>query len=262
MANINHQQRQGAVLPLVAFLLTALLVIVAIAINSNWLLYHQINTQHATDLAARSSLVKILGDPESDGRIDRARAMARRIYTLSLDRADAELESDRIRFGGVQNPNATEPVFIENITSEQAVTAVTIDRPQNLDDQQIGLFFSGVIDRDSVGIVADAVVSTRPVDVMLCLDASRSMNRRPDGTFPPMATSINEPPLPESRWFELVATVDLLLDAMEQINPNARVGLVTFGGGYEPVRPVENVIGSLGLLSCLLYTSPSPRDRG
>ena len=60
------------------------------------------------------------------------------------------------------------------------------------------------------------------------------MNRQSaDNELPPGATSIHEPPLPGSRWFELKDTVALFLAAMKESNPNARVGLVTFGGGLD-----------------------------
>ena len=93
--------------------------------------------------------------------------------------------------------------------------------------------------RDSVN--ADATASTRPVDIILCLDASRSMNRVSSSkTLPPGATTIHQPPVPESRWFEVVQTVSQFLQAMRDTNPNARVGLVTFGGGLErPRTPKE-----------------------
>ena len=96
-------------------------------------------------------------------------------------------------------------------------------------------FLGGV---DTVDIVSEAKASTRPLDLILCLDASRSMNRvsTAEKAFPPGGTSIHEKPLPGSRWSELTDTVALFLDAMRDINPNARIGLVTFGGGASTER--------------------------
>ena len=63
--NKRHpRQRQGVVLPLLAVVLTAILIVVALAINSNWLLYSQINAQNTADITARSTLAKILADTD------------------------------------------------------------------------------------------------------------------------------------------------------------------------------------------------------
>ena len=233
-----HHNRAGAILPLIAVLLTAVLVVAAFTLNTNWVLYHQINVQNSTDLAARASLVKILGDTEFDGRTDRARTIGARIYELNLDREDPLFTDDRIKFGQVNNVSALEPVFSENSDEDDAIGAVRIVPSESEAEQKVGILFRSFLDTQSVNLNADATVSTRPIDVMLCLDASRSMNRTPSNTFglPPGGTSINEPPLPGSRWFELVDTVALFLNAIRQTNPNARVGLVTFGGGFVGAR--------------------------
>lgn len=232
----KHRRRKGAILPLVAVLLSALLIIAAITINTNWILYHQINVQNSTDLAARASLVKILADSEFEGRTDRARDLGARIYELNLDRPDPQFSSDRIEFGRIPDPLALEPVFIESGSTDDPISAVQIVPSEATAEQRVSMLFRNILSRDTVDLNADATVSTRPVDVMLCLDASRSMNRRSSGGgFPPGGTSINEPPLPGSRWFELVDTVAVFLQAMKETNPNARVGLVTFGGGFEGI---------------------------
>ena len=238
MSKKPHHNRAGAILPLVAVLLTAVLVVAAFTLNTNWVLYHQINVQNSTDLAARASLVKILGDTEFNGRTDRAKALGARVYKLNLDRPDPLFTEDRIRFGQVANATAMDPVFNENADEDDAIGAVQIEPAQSLDEQRVGMLFRGFLDTESVNLNSDAIVSTRPIDVVLCLDASRSMNRTSSATFalPTGGTSINEPPLPGSRWFELVDTVSLFLNAIRQTNPNARIGLVTFGGGFVGIR--------------------------
>ena len=229
-----RNQRRGAIIPLLAFVIIALLVIAALTINSSWLLYNQLNVQNAADLSARSSLVKIIGDTEFEGRIDRARDLGVRLYELNLDRPDAQFDPNSIRFGRIADLSASEPVLIATQNDAFPISAVQVVPPEEQSKREVKVFLSNFLGgRESVNISADATTSTRPIDIVLCLDASRSMNRtsQANNAFPPGGTTINEPPLPGSRWFELVDTVGLFLDAMQQVNPNARVGLVTFGGG-------------------------------
>ena len=229
----SHLQRKGAVMPLLAFIMTAILIIVALTINSNWLLYSRINVQNTADLSSRSALVKILEDTEVEGRVTRARDLGTRLYNLNIDRPDFTFTPERVRFGTIVDPEAAEPVFAEAATESQQITAVHVDTPETLEQQEVGVFMSSFLGAaDRVRVVADATSSTRQIDIMLCLDASRSMNRTSiDGDLPEGGTTIHEPPLPGSRWFELTETVALFLAAMQESNPSARVGLVTFGGG-------------------------------
>ena len=233
---MRQQQRKGAILPLVAVMLVALLLIVAVTINSNWFLYHQINTQNAADISARSSLARITGDFDFEGRTTRARELGDRLYQLNMDRTALGIANEKIQFGSITDPNAAEPTFVENASDNDPITAVRVFAGEG---DALPVWFSSMLGGpDNVEINADATVSTRPIDVMLCLDCSRSMNRTSEvvRNFPPGGTSINEKPLPGSRFFELRDTVELFIDAMQEINPNARVGLVTFGGGFEGVR--------------------------
>lgn len=236
--NKSRLKRNGAVMPLLAIVLATLLVIVALTINSNWLLYNQINVQNTADLSARASLVKIISDSEFEGRIDRARDLGTRLYNLNIDRPNANFESNRVRFGNyTAATDTTEAVFNETNSESDPITSVFVDTPDSLEQRQVNVFFSNILGApDRVSITADATVSTRQVDIILCLDASRSMTRvSASDDFPPNGTTIHEPPLPGSRWFELRETVALFLEAMQNTNPSARVGLVTFGGGkFDP----------------------------
>jgi len=232
--NKSRLKRNGAIMPLLAIVLATLLVIVALTINSNWLLYNQINVQNTADLSARASLIKLIGDAEVEGRIDRARDLGTRLYNLNIDRPNANFESNRVRFGNfTAATGTTEATFDETNLESDPITAVFVDTPEALEQRQVNVFFSNILGApDRVSITADATVSTRQLDIILCLDASRSMTRESaTNEFPPGATSIHEPPVPGSRWFELRETVALFLDAMRNTNPSARVGLVTFGGG-------------------------------
>ena len=230
-------QRSGAVLPLVAVFITAFMLVAALTINSNWFMFNHTNAQNTADISARASLQRIVVDSQADGRIDRARDLGVRLYNLNITRNGPGFSPERIRFGNTQG-DGTGNTFSEVFSDSDVVSAVFVDSPVQLEQQNVEVFFAGLLGSGPhVKIVADATVSTRPIDIILCLDASRSMTRLSGGTpnqLPPGGMTIHEPPLPGSRWHSLTDTVVLFLDALRDTNPNARVGLVTFGGGATP----------------------------
>ena len=229
----NTSQRTGAVLPMIAVFIAAFLFVAALTINSNWFMFNHTNAQNTADISARASLQKILSDTDANGRFDRARDLGVRLYDLNLARDVEEFDAQRIRFGNVINSSIDDPSFVESLNEDDLVSAVHVDSPLQVEHQQVEVFFNELLGADKhIKIYADAKASSRPVDIMLCLDASRSMNKRSGSNgFPPGATTIHQPPMPASRWFELKDTVAVFLQAMKETNPNARVGLVTFGGG-------------------------------
>ena len=216
-------QRQGAVLPLVAVFIAAFMFVAALTINSNWFMLNHTNAQNTADISSRASLQKIISDTNGNGRIDRARDLGVRLYDLNIIRNGPGFTPERLRFGNVVNDAGLEPEFVETFDEGNVISAVHVDSPIELEQQNVEVFFAQLLGTGpNVKIFADATSSTRPIDIILCLDASRSMNRLSGGTqnqLPPGGTSIHEPPLPGSRWHSLTDT-------------------------------------------CLLYTSPSPRDRG
>ena len=246
MYNIASR-RTGAILPLIAVFITAFLLIAALTINSNWFMYNHTNAQNTADISARAALQHILEDTEVDGRVDRARDLGVRLYDLNFRRDGPGFTRERIRFGRIANPRVDDPEFVESPSEQEAISAVFVDSPIELEQQQVEVFFSQMLgSAPKTKIYADAKASTRPVDVMLCLDASRSMNRVSGSQrgLPPGGTSIHEPPLPGSRWLELRDTVAVFLQAMRETNPNARVGLVTFGGGITDSDHVSSELDS------------------
>ena len=232
MINITSR-RTGAVLPLIAVFLAAFLFVAALTINSNWFMFNHTNAQTTADIAARASLQKITSDSDVDGRMERARDLGTRLYDLNLVRNAPGFSRERIRFGNIPDPSTDDPEFVETSNENDVISAVYVDSPIQIEQQQVEVFFSSLLgSAPTTKIFADAKVSTRPIDIMLCLDASRSMNRAADMEgFPPGQPDARRPPAEGSRWFALRDTVAIFISAMRQINPNARIGLVTFGGG-------------------------------
>lgn len=229
---LKSHRRTGAIIPLLAVVITVILAIAALTINGSWLMYNRVNAQNTADLSSRSALVKVIGDTQFNGRIDRARDLAVRMYDLNIDRNSTGIDRDRIRFGSVEDTSAFEPVFTETNSNRAAISAVHVDTPTTAEQRGVKVFLSQFLGgRQTVDIVSEATSSTRPLDLILCLDASRSMAKKSTTNEFPAGGGLNKPPLAGSRWFELKETVALFLNAMQQVNPNARIGLVTFGGG-------------------------------
>ena len=225
--------RTGAVTPLMVAMMFAVLIVTAVSINSNWLLFHRINSQNTADLSALSALSKIQTDTSAETRIDEAKDLGSRLYNLNFQRTNADIQSSAVELGSIVDPDADEPDFVKNESDDSVVSAVRIQMPHD-DVSHVPLFLTGLLGgQESIAINADAIVGTKTVDVVLCLDASRSMNRVSTGRgLPAGGTTLNEPPLPGSRWFELKETVEQFLVSLRETNPNARIGLVTFGGGW------------------------------
>lgn len=243
---LKSHRRTGAIIPLLAVVITVILAIAALTINSSWLMYNRVNAQNTADLSSRSALVKVIGDTQFNGRIDRARDLAVRMYDLNIDRNSTGIDRDRVRFGSVEDTSAFEPVFTETNSNRAAISAVHVDTPTTAEQRGVKVFLSQFLGgRQTVDIVSEATSSTRPLDLILCLDASRSMNWVvSENTSPDGKKNFNRPPEPGSRWFDLKDTVELFLDAMRQVNPNARIGLVTFGGGASEATLLKNGVSS------------------
>ena len=260
----KHQPSRGAILPFMVVLFVAIFAIAGLSINSNWLMYHRMNAQSTADLTARSVMSRVQSDQDQN-RIQRAKELGRQVYNLNYDREGVEIGVEQIQLGHLEDFDSENPKFIHDESPNNSFSAVHVLEPMGEDEGSVPLFLTNFIGGEKrVRVVAKATSSTKPVDIMLCLDASRSMNRISShkNKLPPGGKGIHEPPLPGSRWFELKDTVKFFLDSLVEENPNARIGLVTFGGGivdkkrgiskldYDWARTEVELVAA-----CLLYTS-------
>ena len=238
----KSNNRAGAVLPLMVALLVAVIGIAALSINSNWLMYHRINAQNTADLTARSAMARVQSDVRED-KVDHAKELGRRIYNLNYDRDGVEISTDQIQLGSLTNFDSNMPDFVKDESHDSSFSAVHVLEPTIESHGSVPVFLSNFVGgTKNVKVVASATSSTKPVDIMLCLDASRSMNRvsTSDKGLPPGAKGIHEPPRKGSRWFEVKDTIELFLASLVTENPNARIGLVTFGGGIKQSKHITS----------------------
>ena len=234
-----RKQRNGAVLPLIAFLMLSLILALGLMVELNWLSASRFEAQSASDLATRSALARLYDNTTNLDQlaIDEAKDLGVEIYQRnfpSLPIAAADLDFGRL--------DGTTEDF-EVLANENQFIDITASRVEH--QQRFTPLLGTLLAQSDIDLPVFTVAETGRFELYLALDASRSMNRTADGTangadeFPPGGTTIDEPPLPGSRWFTLLEEVENFLDLVEQTDTGtgasaSLIGLTTFGGGLNP----------------------------
>ena len=230
-----RKQRNGAVLPLIAFLMLSLILALGLMVELNWLSASRFEAQSASDLATRSALARLYDNTTNLDQlaIDEAKDLGVEIYQRnfpSLPIAAADLDFGRL--------DGTTEDF-EVLANENQFIDITASRVEH--QQRFTPLLGTLLAQSDIDLPVFTVAETGRFELYLALDASRSMNRTADGAteFPPGGTTIDEPPLPGSRWFTLLEEVENFLDLVEQTDTGtgasaSLIGLTTFGGGLNP----------------------------
>ena len=212
-----------------AFSMVILLAFAAFLIDIAWMSVIQTEAQVASDIAARGALTAFINDNSKDSfaaREARAQQIGKTIFeSHKIGRAPIEIDAAEVDFGVLNRNN-------NNFrTDARWANSVRI----NMDQVKPGgfpLFLAPIVfGTDSFNAPARSTTSFRPIDVVLCLDISRSMSRPPGSLTPLPGGGFNDPPVPGSRWLALVDSVELFLSRAQTQIPSLRVSLVTFGGG-------------------------------
>ena len=229
-----RKQRRGAMIVLCAVSMIVLLALAMLLVDVAWMSVIQTEAQVASDLAARSSLTAYAND-QSGQDFDYRKARAKRIGELvfessNIGRGSIDISPDDIQLG-VQDSDGT-------IAQDRGfANASLVDFPTV--GNGFGFFLAPMFGHDRFDTGARSLASYSSVDIVLCVDMSRSMVRVPgSGAIPPGATLISpnanladHPPLPGSRWVAANDSIVLFLNKAEVQAPTLRVGMVTFGGG-------------------------------
>ena len=230
-----RKQRNGAVLPLIAFLMLSLILALGLMVELNWLSASRFEAQSASDLATRSALARLYDNTTNLDQlaIDEAKDLGVEIYQRnfpSLPIAAADLDFGRL--------DGTTEDF-EVLANENQFIDITASRVEH--QQRFTPLLGTLLAQSDIDLPVFTVAETGRFELYLALDASRSMNRTAEGLteFPPGGTTIDEPPLPGSRWFTLLEEVENFLDLVEQTDTGtgasaSLIGLTTFGGGLNP----------------------------
>jgi len=170
--------RRGAMLPLMALVLVSLLTFIAFSINSSWMQLSKTRAQSAADLASASALSYFSEnvDRSYTTRVKGAKKVGAKILAQNENTPDAA-DSSRINLGYLEGEVRHNPDFV---LDEKQVSAVKIGVDVS-SSSEVPVFFGELLGRESIRITAESIASIEPIEVVLCLDASRSMNRLENG---------------------------------------------------------------------------------
>lgn len=220
--------RNGAVLPLLAFMMVAMILLLGLMVEMNWLHATHFEAQSASDLSARSALGKLYSNTDTldIASVDEAKQVGVDVYSANF--GTEPITAANLSFGLTEDDKSFQE--LPNVDEFTQITASRVNFDQRFDSILGSLVANGDID-----IPVFSVAEANRIDLILCLDASGSMNSAADRSsgnrFPPGASSVHEPPMPGSRWFALRNSVDDFIAGFSDLDSN--LGLVTFGGGRE-----------------------------
>lgn len=219
-------QRGGSVIVLTAVALVILLLFAAMIIDISWMSSLQTEAQLATDISTRGALAAFVNDRSDDPyevRVARAQAVGQTIFESSMvGTVPLTIDPEDFKFGV-----RTDDGFVESSEVANAVRlSLTEVNPDGFD-----LFLAPLFGIDHFNTSPASTVAFNPIDIVLCLDISRSMAWSVGENAAPGGVSIHQPPVEGARWLALVDSVNTFLEKAEAQVPSLRVSLVTFGGG-------------------------------
>lgn len=227
-SRLSRQHRNGSVIVLTAVSLVVLLIFAALLVDVAWMSTIQSEAQLASDISARGALVSFVNDRSNDSydvRVARAQAVGETLFeNITVGSRPIDIDASSFVFGVVED-NAG---FQENDTFANAVNLELL----NVEPNGFNLFLAPLFGVDNFNTSPSTTVSFRPIDIVLCLDISRSMAWRLDSNKAPNSVgTIHAPPVDGSRWIALVDSVNTFLEQAEDRAPSVRISLVTLGGG-------------------------------
>lgn len=232
--------RRGAVTPLIAMLLVAILSIGAFAISISQIQLARTQAQTIADCASLSATT-VLGEQhmfndESWDEIGQRIAESNRILGKP-----AVIARDNIQLGNAGADLDGNMVFRPGVRPRNAVR-VNVQMGDNTAMGSVPLAFPFLFDVDTFSVKATSVTAKVGHDVCLCIDRSTSMNARLDGKYPPAyyhdrpggpASAKYYPNPIDSRWAGLMRALPVVLDAFRDSEIREEVSLVTFGSARQ-----------------------------
>ena len=225
----QFRNRTGAVLPLLAAVTAILILVLSLMVELNWLYKSRFEAQSASDLATRSALARLYNNTEDldADAIFEAKSIGFQVYESNFP--SNPVTETELTFGMVLADKSFEELNTEGDFVN--ITAANMDR-----DHQFTSLLGTLMAKEDINLPVFSIAEASRFEMVLVLDASRSMNRAVDqtqGQFPPGGLSINEPPLEGSRWFALDQEVGEFLESLSSTSEieKSQMALVTFGGG-------------------------------
>jgi Flp pilus assembly protein TadG len=171
----RRPRRRGAILPMVAISLIALLGLVALAIDVGMLLVEKTQAQNAADTAAMTGARAIDGSP--GGNLANAILYAQQIAGYNSVLGVPVTSSEVVPTPGAYHYDPVQQVFVPELTVTPPdnyslmQVVVTTSRPSG---------FARVFGAPTLDVQATAIAAHRPRDICMVLDFSGSMNNETD----------------------------------------------------------------------------------
>jgi Mg-chelatase subunit ChlD len=205
----NQEDRKGAMLVLVAFLMIILIVGAVFSVDIAYMHMVRAELRTATDAAARAGAEALARTQDENLAIDAALAAAELNIVggqpLLLNRSDIQLGSV------VSGPNG-KLVFQDGVPPLGSVRVVG-ERVAGSRSGPVNLFFGAMLGQSNFQPVQVATASASVRDIALVLDRSGSMQAVENGL---------------SRIDALKIAVDSFIDEVETSSPNSNMSLTTY----------------------------------
>lgn len=222
----NH--RTGAAMILCVVMMGALILVLGLMLELNYLNSARFNAQSSSDLASKSALAALYRNtsgPLDQSKVDAAKQVGVDIFNRNAKRSDASIghfEFGRFNLDDSTFGTITDPGQFRNITAVK----------HNFDLGYKPILGSLMV-KNSIELRPESVAMAGRTHVMLCIDASRSMNYNafPGDKFPPGASTIHERPRWGSRWFVLLDCLNSFFNSSNELLSSGSIGLSTLGGG-------------------------------
>jgi len=225
----SKRRRTGAIVVMVAISLPLIVVMLALMIDTNWMMLTTLEAQSAADLSTLGTMDRHRTF-NVDGGISQRETAAKEVGKIvfeanSIGGRSRAISSADILLGDIVGGD------FQVSTNPVTVTAAHVDTSQ-LAGMDTPLFLAPTVFGVPSFVPRGAATRAVPhLEIVLCMDASRSMTLKLNSSKFPRGGGYQKPPLPGSRWMEIIDSVQGFLDVIEARYPSARVSLVTYGGG-------------------------------
>lgn len=224
--------RSGAIVPLVAVLLVAIVMLAALVINMAYVDLSRTELYIAADAAARAGGRELTMARSLSAASQKAKDIAalNTVSGRSLRLSDTDIE-----FGVADRAGASRYTFSPTNVNPTSLK-VTARRTDGSLDGPLSLVLPKLLGRDSIESQQSSISTQVQVDIVLVIDRSGSMAYAANETaaFPPVPIAAPsgwffcDPAPPNSRWLDLVSAVDVFLAELDSSPAPERVALVTY----------------------------------
>ncbi len=220
--------RVGGIIPMVAVVLLALLVVGGVAIDSARLQLAKAELRSAADCVARSAANELsLTDSQTLARLKGKEVAS----TFRVGSSPFQLSDSDIVFGRSASDGFGNSTFTAGAIPPNAVRVVA-RRESGSASGAMTMMIGSMFGVQTAQVQADATAGFRSVDICFVLDRSSSMKL--DVSEDALGLSFADPrflspPRPTSRWQALDRAVDGFIDQLKKNDGEENISIVTYG---------------------------------